>query len=161
MLNIKGVPLVIAALATSVIQWSSLGGSLLSAVSDRVGLRKPFLYGGMFGVIVGLVGLYYLFPPLLFVFIGISAIGVQIHLSMQLLVLNEIEGIGPRLAGTAEGIGSSFRFIGSWLANLTTGFIIQQTGAPNWAVLLFIVAVLSSYPFTFLFKECGPKSKNK
>jgi nitrate/nitrite transporter NarK len=127
----------------------------LTAVSNMVGgyvsdrLRNPpLVIGGTFAVLAcaSLLLVTVESVPLLFVVIAVSAIFLQFYFGPIFLV--PVEVLGPRIAGTATGVGNLFANIGGFVTACAFGVVKDQAGSFTWgyrgiSVLCLIGVALS------------------
>ena len=159
MLTAKGFPTTTAGLITSMLPFGFLVASLtVGALSDRAGLRKPFLLilGLVSGPAIYAVGTMLGPAEWIFAFIiGFSTIGV---LTLVLTIPIELAPTVPMVA-SAVGLISSIGNIGSFLMPTMVGQIRDLTGSFTLAVLLLAVIgefmLILSLPLT----ETGRKRK--
>jgi sugar phosphate permease len=100
-------------------------------VSDRL-RNPPLVIGGAFAVLGCASALLVAVDsvPLLFAMIALSAIFLQFYFGPIFLV--PVEVLGPRVAGTATGVGNLFANIGGFLTAYIFGVIRDQTGSFVW-----------------------------
>lgn len=155
---VKGASQELAALITSAITWAALPIVFLAPwASDKLGLRKLFLWASFAILIFTLLGIIY--APLslgwlLTVFFGIAT-GVQFSIILVLAAeLVPPEGVG-RASGMILSIGYIGGLIGPWLA----GYIMDITGNLNvsFIVLLGIAAIATC--LSFILPETGPRAR--
>ncbi len=155
----KGLPNTTAGLVTSMLPFGFLVASLtVGTLSDRVGLRKPFLLilGLLSGPAIYAVGTMLGSAEWIFAFIiGFSTIGV---LTLVLTIPIELTS-SVSLVASAVGLISSIGNIGSFLMPTVVGQIRDLTGSFTLAVLLLAVIgefmLILSLPIT----ETGRKRK--
>ncbi len=158
-LTAKGLPSTTAGLITSMLPFGFLIASLtVGFLSDRAGLRKPFL------LVLGLVSgpAIYALGPLLgpaewivtFI-VGFSTIGV---LTLILTIPIELAPTASMVA-SAVGLISSIGNIGSFLMPTVVGQIRDQTGSFTLAVLLLSVIGESMLILSLPVTETGRKRK--
>ena len=153
--DVQGMTQAEAGFILSLILWAFVAGALvLPSLSDRVGLRKTFYFPGMF--IAGacmLVAAYALGTPLWITALvwGFAAGAAPLAFVVPL----EMDGIGPRLAGSAVGIAITAGYLGGVLAPIIGMWLVDITPAAGfffWGGCYMLSAVL----FLFL-KETGPR----
>jgi len=142
-----------------------VGAALIPGLSDRVGLRKPFL------ILATLVAI----PTLLAIaFIGNKPIDISAALIMGLFLLpalpilfaivGEMEEIGPRLAATAVGILFAIGSIGSVAIPLLMEPLAKKMPLGiidyRWSlVMLAALGFIGLLVIIFWVRETGPKKK--
>jgi len=142
-LEAEGVALVIAGFITSMLPVGFLAASfVIGALSDKVGLRKPFIiFLGLIsgpaiyatGVIRGPAVWFFTF------FVGFCTIGV---LTIVLTMPVELPQTAD-LVGSVVGLISSFGNLGSFFMPTIVGYIRDLTGSFLWSVL--ILAILGEF----------------
>ncbi len=153
--DVQGMTQAEAGFILSLILWAFVVGALvIPSLSDRVGLRKTFYFPGMF--IAGacmLVAVSVLGTPLWITALvwGFAAGAAPLAFVVPL----EMDGIGPRLAGSAVGIAITAGYLGGVLAPIIGMWLVDITPGAGfffWGGCYMLSAVL------FLFiKETGPQ----
>jgi nitrate/nitrite transporter NarK len=114
-------------------------GAALTASSNLVGgyvsdrLRNPpLVIGGSFAVLAcaSLLLVTVESVPLLFAAIAVSAIFLQFYFGPIFLV--PVEVLGPRVAGTATGVGNLFANIGGFVTACAFGMVKDHAGSFAW-----------------------------
>ena len=127
--------------------------------SDRVGLRRPFIWPFM---LVGLFGATFMgIASGASLFILVIVLGASIGVVLPLLraVIIENPRIGPLLAGSAFGLLHMVNCVGATLVPIVMGWI-QDTTAAYWqAYLFFAILCGGGALFGYLIKETGLRSK--
>jgi len=141
MLELKGVPPTEASITASMFPVGFLlAGPVVGTLSDKVGLRKPFIW------ILGLSSavLIVLIPQLtqlgLWGAILLAGFTLSGILTLVLVILSEHPGLS-RFVGSAVGLVSSMGNIGSFLFPIVVGFLIDITGSPTPP--LTVLAIIS------------------
>lgn len=125
--SVQSAGLIVAAGAALTAASNLVGGY----VSDRL-RNPPLVIGGTFAVLACASWLLATVEsvPLLFVAIALGAIFLQFYFGPIFLV--PVEVLGPRLAGTATGVGNLFANIGGFLTTYAFGAIKDHTGSFAW-----------------------------
>ena len=114
-------------------------GAALTAASNIVGgyvsdrLRNPpLVIGGAFAVLACASALLVAVEslPLLFAVIAVSAIFLQFYFGPLFLV--PVEVLGPRIAGTATGVGNLFANLGGFVTAYVFGVVKDHAGSFAW-----------------------------
>jgi cyanate permease len=138
-LGAEGVSSITAGLITSMLPLGFIFASfIVSSLSDRVGLRKPFILvlGLVSGPVVYAAGTMQGLGVWFFTFVlGLSSIGV-LTLAIAMQVEHQQTAV---FVGSAVGIISSFGNLGSFLMPTVMGFIKDVTGSFLWSVLILAV----------------------
>ena len=142
--SVLAAGLIVAAAAALTAASNLVGGY----VSDRL-RNPPLVIGGTFAALACASWLRATVEsvPLLFVAIALGAIFLQFYFGPIFLV--PVEVLGPRLAGTATGVGNLFANIGGFLTAYAFGAIKDHTGSFAWGYrsvsLLCIAGVVMSF----------------
>ena len=125
--SVQTAGLVVAMGAALTAASNMLGGY----VSDRL-RNPPLIIGGSFAVLACAAVLLVAVEsvPLLFAVIAVSAIFLQFYFGPIFLV--PVEVLGPRVAGTATGIGNLCANIGGFFTAYVFGVIKDQAGSFTW-----------------------------
>jgi ACS family D-galactonate transporter-like MFS transporter len=102
-----------------------------SYVSDRL-RNPPLVIGGAFAVLACTSQLLVSVEsiPLLFAVIAPSAVFLQVYFGPLFLV--PLEVLGPRIAGTATGVGNLFANIGGFATACAFGMVKDHAGSFTW-----------------------------
>ena len=154
-----------ASVATAMILGGIVGAATLPGVSERIGLRKPFL------VLAGLVPI-----PMMFLmgFVGSKPVDLiagallgfflLAALPVTFTITGEMEEIGPRLSGSAVGTLMAIGSIGSFAIPFLMEVFKRETAEGvldyRWA-LVFLVALgaLAIVVVLARVKETGPRAR--
>lgn len=154
-----------ASVATAMILGGIVGAATLPGVSERIGLRKPFL------VLAGLVPI-----PMMFLmgFVGSKPVDLiagallgfflLAALPVTFTITGEMEEIGPRLSGSAVGTLMAIGSIGSFAIPFLMEVFKRETAEGvldyRWA-LVFLVALgaLAIGVVVVWVKETGPRAR--
>lgn len=157
----RGIDPVTAGVMASVVTFGTILGSLVGpAVSDRIGLIKPFLAPV---AILGAVIMYLSWAMTgTMTWILLAILGILLGMSPPLLMAFPmlLPEIGPVYAGTAGGIMATLQLIGAFFI---PSFIIAPIAGQNFTVL-FALGSASCLIFgliTLLLPELGAKSRSK
>jgi nitrate/nitrite transporter NarK len=138
-LGAEGVSSITAGLITSMLPLGFIFASfIVSSLSDRVGLRKPFILvlGLVSGPVVYAAGTLQGLGVWFFAFVlGLCSIGV-LTLAITMPVEHQQTAV---FVGSAVGIISSFGNLGSFLMPTVMGFVKDVTGSFLWSVLILAV----------------------
>jgi len=152
----KGAPPDLAAFMTSVILWLHLPIVFIAPwASDRIGLRKPFLWPSF--IVLALASLSAIYAPLSFGWSITIALGIALSVQFPIIFtlppeLVSAEGVG-RASGMILSIGYIGGLIGPWLA----GYIMDITGTLNLHLIVLAgLATIVTY-LAFRLPETGPR----
>ena len=127
--------------------------------SDRLGLRRPFLWPFM---VVGLFATTFLglaTGPALYLLVIVLGASAGVVLPLFRAVIIENPRIGPLLAGSAFGFLYMVNRIGATLAPIIMGWIQDATSA-YWPAYLFLAVLCGAAALLgYLVKETGTRAK--
>ncbi|NPV60170.1 MAG: MFS transporter [Actinobacteria bacterium] len=150
--------------ASALIVGGIIGAGILPGLSEKIGLRKPFLILAALvtvpmGFLIGFVGVkaLNLAGAFLLGFFLLSALPVTFT------IVSEMEEIGPVFAGSAVGTLMALGNIGSLIIPLAME-ALKRGGAenPDYRVsllMLFALAILGMLVVIWRVKETGPRAK--
>jgi len=154
-LELKGVPAAASGLVASMLPLGFLVAGLTVGISsDRIGLRKPFIW--ILGLISGpaILAIEKFHGSLLWVTVFVSGFCTIGVLTLVLLVLAEL----PKVAGfvaSASGWVSSLANIGSVIMPTVTGYIKDVTGSFLPAIIIIAALAEMTLVLGFVIKETG------
>ena len=155
----KGMEPRLAHLSSSLIYYANIVGVIIIPIlSDKVGLRKIFIWpfslvGALFVIALGVIdGIGSL------VVCGMLGLIVGFIPLMMTLPM-EMEGIGPRYFGTALGLVGTIGNLGSFVAPILGGKIIDLTGREGDAFFFWGIMMIIGSLFIIPMKETGYKMK--
>lgn len=132
-------------------------GAALTAASNFVGgyasdrlKNPPLVIGGTFALLACSTFMLATVQsiPLLFVAIALGTIFLQFYFGPIFLV--PVEVLGPRLAGTATGVGNLFANIGGFLTAYAFGAIKDYTGSFAWGYRAVAVMCVTGVALSFV-----------
>lgn len=151
----KGMSPIQAGIFVSLITWTNLIGTLLGSwLSDRIGLRKVFIWPFLFANIPLLFLIPILWGWSLYLVWCLSGIMVGFAMPQLRSVIMEIKEIGPALSGSAFGGIFTFNRIGGFLMPWFTGLVMEAISA---AAGVFLIASVTLIPpiLVFYARETG------
>jgi cyanate permease len=143
----KGMDLTTAGLVSSMITLSMIPGSFITPmISDRVHVRKPFIWGISLAAAVAL----YFTGTTMGVPLWISAIvyGFLIGSMAPIILAMPVELMGASYSATAGGLTLVGGYIGAMIAPWLAGYLSTSTGS-------FTPAVIMCTGFTVFTAVCG------
>ena len=154
----KGASPDLAALMTSLILWLCLPIVFIAPwASDKIGLRKPFLWTTF--IILILTSLSAIYAPLSFGWSITTVVGIAVGVQFAIILtlppeLVPAEGIG-RASGMMLSIGYIGGLVGPWLA----GYIMDTTGTLNLQLIVLAgLATVATY-LALRLPETGPRAR--
>jgi MFS family permease len=155
----KGMKPNLAHLSSSLIYYANIVGVIaIPVLSDKFGLRKIFIWpfsilGALFVISLGMFeGMACLIICALLGLI-VGFIPLMVTLPM------EMEGIGHSYFGTALGLVGTIGNLGSFVAPILGGKIIDLTGKPWIAFIFWGMLMVIGALFILFMKETGCKTK--
>jgi MFS family permease len=135
---------------------AAVGNALGPTLSDRVGLRRPFILAGaaLACLSLALLAVHPTGPAL--VLLGIAALGGGCFAPLLLTLPLELDGVGPAKTGAAIGLLMLVGQAGGFLLPIFTGMATQQLGFSGALVFLSVVHGLILVP-GLRFSETGSK----
>jgi CP family cyanate transporter-like MFS transporter len=156
----KGATTSLAALMTSIVFWMNLPAVLLAPwLSDRIGLRKPFLWGSF--AILALASLGALFHSLSLGWIVVIAVGLTIGTQFALLLTLPTELVPREAVGKASGMLISIGQVGGLLGPIIGGYVIDKTGNLNAQIIILIGLTVAATFLSFKLPETGSKPRKE
>jgi len=149
----------VAHLVTSIFSIGGVSGNFLGALaSDRLGLRKPFLWGS---AILGGVFMFLLwftaFNSFTWLFAFLAGSFPAVIMAVSSTVLTEHPKIGSNLLGTTAGFIAAFAGIGSFIWPVIAGGIVDETGGYDFAFMTAGILISAVAVFSFALKETGTR----
>jgi CP family cyanate transporter-like MFS transporter len=152
----KGSAPDLAALMTSVISWSCLPPVFLAPwASDKIGLRKPFLWATF--IILALTSLSAIYAPLPLGWVITAAVGISAGAQFPIILTLASELLPVEGAGRAGGMVISIGYIGGLVGPWVAGYIMDITGTLN--LVLMVLTVLSTLAIYLALRL--PETKEK
>lgn len=154
MLMLKGSEPSTAGLITSMISWFMIPSSfIVPMVSDRVGLRKPFIWVTS---IIAAVTLYFAGTTTgITLWISVSLYGFLIGSMAPIVLAMPVELGGPSHSATAGGFILVGGYLGAMIAPWLIGYLSAATGSFVPAVILCTVLTGIDAVCGFMLKETG------
>ncbi|OGF54412.1 MAG: hypothetical protein A2Z21_00310 [Candidatus Fraserbacteria bacterium RBG_16_55_9] len=137
MLTLAGIPAVI----------------IVPLASDRVGLRRPFLWISCLIAAVAFFSIMY--TPYVLDVILMGILGFTLTATYVICLFLPLELVKPGHAGTASGVVISAGYIGGALGPLIAGYLKDLGGTLIPAIVLLTVLMLISMVLAFMIPETG------
>ena len=153
---LKGASPDLAAVMTSVILWMDLLAVFaVPWASDRIGLRKPFLWASF--SLLFLASVSAIFAPLQSGWPITGAVGIAVGAQFPILLALPPELVPAEGVGRASGMMLSVAYVGGLVGPWLAGYTMDLTGSLN--VHLFVLSALAVVAIYLAFKlpETGPK----
>lgn len=160
LLILKGASPDLAGLMTSMTLWIGIPAALIiPRISDRTGLRKPFLWGGM--ITLAICAWAAMDVSILFSWPLMAVVGIALTSTIPIIFAIPVEMIHRDSVGTASGLVISIGMIGSSIGPLIGGRILDLTGNLDLSLILLVVISAVATGIAFRLPETGPKARNK
>jgi len=160
LMRLKGATASLAGFISSITMWVGIPALLLMPrLSNKLGLRKPFLWG----------------PSILLAFAAWGAIRANLSMSWPLMALVgvadltryvillvlPIELVRKEEVGTASGLLLSVGAVGGIIGPLIGGRILDSTGSLDLSLLVLTGVSIASACIAFRLPETGAKAKRR
>jgi cyanate permease len=153
----KGASPDLAALIASSRGWAGLLVIFLMPwASYKVGLRKPFLWGAAFLLVVVSVSAIYIPVPLgwpLMILVGIAGTG-----TFSMILALPLELLPTESVGTASGTVLSIGYLGGLVGPWLTGKIVDLTGNFDLALIFLMITAFVWAVIGFVIPETGNRA---
>jgi len=154
----KGISEAGAGLLTSLTTLAGLPAVfLVPFASDRLGLRKPFLWISCLIATLGFVGI--IFTSYTMDFIIMIVIGITITATYVMSLFLPLELVRPEYAGTASGVVISIGYIGGAMGPLIAGRIKDITGTLTPSIIMLAILTFISMILIFFIPETGFRNR--
>jgi len=154
----KGISEASSGILTSVVTLAGIPAVfLIPFASDRVGLRKPFLWVSCLIAAVSFLGIIY--TPFILDFILMGVLGITLTATYVMSLFLPLELVRPAYSGTASGIVISVGYIGGALGPIIAGYLKDSTGTLTSTIILLAVLMLISMLLIFFIPETGCRKK--
>ena len=152
----KGAAPALAALIASVTLWAAIPSTLLlPRLSDKLGLRKPFIWGPSFVLAFATLGVIYITVPMswfLMAFIGVA------HATRFAIIMALPAEMMPRkVVGASSGLILSVGYMGGIIGPLVGGRIFDVTGNLDLPFFILIGITIVSGIIALKIPETGPR----
>jgi CP family cyanate transporter-like MFS transporter len=156
MLVLRGMNETTAGLVTSMVSWFMIPSSfIIPIISDRVGLRKPFIWGTS---ILASFALYAAGTTMnLPLWISVIAYGFLIGGMAPIVLAMPVELIGPLYAATAGGFMLVGGYIGALIGPLLSGYLSAATGSFTLSVIMCAAFTGAEAVCSLMLKETGTR----
>ena len=155
-LMLKGATPDLAGLVTSITLWVGIPAAFfIPRISDRVGLRKPFLWAGMITLAISAWVAIDVSLPLSWPLMAVT--GIALTSMIPIIFTITVEMIPGGSVGTASGLVISIAMIGAVIGPLIGGRILDLTGSLDQSFLVLIAVSAVATGIAFRLPETGPK----
>jgi cyanate permease len=160
LLMLKGATPDLAGRITSIALWVGIPAALfMPRLSYKLGLRKPFLWGGMITLAISAWIAIDVSLPLSWPLMVVS--GIALNSMIPIIFALPVEMIPGESVGTASGLVISIGMIGAVIGPLISGRILDLTGNLDLSLLVLISVSAVAAGIAFRLPETGTKAGNK
>jgi CP family cyanate transporter-like MFS transporter len=150
----KGVTPDVAAATTSLITAAAIPTVFLVPIlSDRLGVRKPFLYVSTLGM--GLATTSFLLIPTSLSSLPVAVLGMSTNSQFVVVYVLMAELTAQRYIGRVAGLIMSMSFLAGLVGPILAGLIREITGDFFLMIVYMMVISLGSLPLVALIRETG------
>ena len=156
----KGVSPDEAALIASVTMWVAIPTVLfMPRLSDRLGLRKPFLW--VPSIILAFTSLWAIQINVALGWLLMAVVGAVHYSRFVTIMVLQAELMPKNVVGVASGFIISIGFIGGIIGPLIGGHILDVTGSLNQSLLVLIGVSIAMAGIALKIPETGHRAKLK
>ncbi|MBS7616855.1 MFS transporter [Candidatus Bathyarchaeota archaeon] len=156
MLTLKGLDEATAGVVTSLISWFMIPGSfIIPMISDRVGLRKPFIWA--ISLIAGVTLYAAGTTTSITLWLSVIIYGFLIGGMAPIILAMPVEIVGPRHSATAGGFMLTGGYFGAMVAPWLAGYLSVVTSSFYPAVILCVALTEIDVIFGLMLKESREK----
>jgi CP family cyanate transporter-like MFS transporter len=149
-----------ASLIASISMWASLVSVLLlSRFSDRLGLRKPFIWGPF--IILAIASWGITTTSITMSWLVMFLVGMFHGIRFTTILVLPVELMPRHSVGLASGLVLSISFIGGIVGPWLGGYIFDITGSLSVSFLLIAVVQICGAAIAFRLPETGSKFRLK
>jgi len=146
-----------AAFILAILQWAHIPTMFLVPwAAEKVGLKKPFLWGSAIGTALVAWGGMYIPVSLGWVLMVVLAPVIG---TFPLLLAYPVELVPRESVGTASGMMLSIGYIGGLVGPWLAGYIVDITGTFNTTLIVLIGVGVAMAVIAFLLPETGWRAK--
>ena len=158
LMMLKGAKENIAGLIVSISIWVGIPTALfIPRFSNKLGLRKPFLWIPAITLALAAWGAIYISIPLIWPFMIL--LGVALNAFIPIILALPIEMVSKKEVGTATGLVLSVGNIGGVIGPLVGGRIFDLTGSLDSFLLVLIGISIAATAIAFRLPETGPRAR--
>ncbi|MFC1872835.1 CynX/NimT family MFS transporter [Chloroflexota bacterium] len=155
LMSTKGATSGLAGLITSVTQWVSIPSVLLMPrLSDKLGLRKPFLW--VSSIMLAFLTWWTIEASLSMSWLLVALVGITNSTRFVTILALPVEMVPKEEVGTATGL-VLLGNIGGVIGPLIIGSILDLTGRLDLSFLLLVGVSIVTAGITFMLPETGQK----
>jgi MFS family permease len=131
----------------------------LSLLSDKIGLRKPVLYGALFMAIAGVALLTAFSGSAVWIGAIMAGLAQEAYFGISITMLIETKGVGPAYAGTALGLVIMFSGLGGFFSPPIGNGLAEIN--PHFGLLFWLGLAIATLVIFFFTTETGLRKKSK
>jgi len=146
-----------AAFIASITMWAAiLSVLLLSRLSDRLGLRKPFILGPFIILALASWGITYTTIPMSWSIMFL--IGMVHGIRFATIMVLPVELMPKESVGVASGLVLSVSYIGGIIGPLVGGYIFDLTGSIDMSFIILAAVQVVGAVIAFRLPETGARA---
>jgi len=158
-LILKGMPLPTSSLVAALINFAFPAVLIFPVLSDRLGLRKPFLWGPL--LVLSPITYFLGTTTEPYIWIVAAIFGICQYGIWASLYILPVEFVDRRLIGSAIGTILSIGYVGSLIGPWLMGYLKDITGFFDVGAIILAVGVGISLAIGFLIPETGRRSSRR
>jgi len=135
---------------------SVLGVIPLSLFSDKLGLRKPVIYGGLAMVIVGISMIIASSGMTVWIAVILAGLVQEAFFALTITMIIETKGVGGAYAGTALGLGGMLQGLGGFVGPPVGNRLAEIDS--HFAFAFWLAIALATLIIVYFVKETGLRS---
>jgi len=160
LMMLKGATPELAALISSISLWASIPAVLLMPrLSDKLGVRKPFLWLPSIILAFASLGAIYITVPMGWPLMAL--VGIAYITRFGIIFTLPVEMVPKEAVGAAMGLITSIGMIGGVIGPWIGGRIFDLTGSLDLLLLILIGVSIATAGLAFKLPETGPKAREK
>ncbi|WXG43947.1 MAG: MFS transporter [Promethearchaeati archaeon SRVP18_Atabeyarchaeia-1] len=163
--EVPGISNPVVITQTLILASGIVGAFVISAISDKVQRRKPFLLlASVIGAITTLllgISPFSMLTYVIAVLLGFFLISVM---PVALTTTEELKSVGPQLSGASAGLIFEFANLGGFLGLLILEYVLKDPTAVQpyfYSILFLFAALLIAGALFLLVPETGKREKAK
>jgi MFS family permease len=147
---------------TLILAMGIVGAFVISAVSDKVQRRKPFLFLALtLGAITTLLLGNSTSAILTYVIAALLGFFLISVMPVALTTQEELESVGPQLSGASAGMAFEFGNLGGFLGLIIMEYVLKVGTSYFYSILFLFIITLIADALVLAIPETGKRQKSK